>query len=464
MSDEAISKAPAEFDDVMVTSIEAGAFGSFTGGVALTFATRLLMLVGVIGSSVVVARWLGPQGFGALAVLNATIALTVQLGSAGLPSANTYFVARDRSRLGSVWANSVVFAFVGGTLFALFVVALAKAGTTLIGDVSPNLLVIAALSIPFQLLTLLGLNVLLATDRIGQMNLLDSMSPLFVLFNAIIVLVFLRSNLTMLVSFNTGAAIVLGLWMTAAIVRLANRQSDTHGFRPDAALFKSAMKYGLKFSVAIWAAILIYRVDLLIVSHFRGLEEAGVYAVASQVAALLVLLPGVIGTLLFPRITNQSDPAGTITMRATRHTTFIMLVICLLAAPASFLLPVLYGASFAPAPIQLLILLPGVYLLGIEAVLVQHFNSIGIPIALPLFWVLTLAVNVSLNLIFVPEFGARAAAVSSTIAYSLIFLLVTWYFLRHTGARLSQIFVLRGHELLRLFKMNRRDAESRHGI
>ena len=82
-------------------------FGSFVSGVALTFVTRVLMLAGVVGSSIVVARWLGPEGFGTLAVLNATVALTLQVASAGLPSANTYFIARDRRTLGPAWANAI---------------------------------------------------------------------------------------------------------------------------------------------------------------------------------------------------------------------------------------------------------------------------------------------------------------------------------------------------------------------
>src|SRR5713226_1016738 len=178
---------------------EEPAYGSFKSGVALTFATRILTFVGGVGSSIVVARWLGPEGLGALAVLNVTVALALQIGSAGLPSANTYFIAQDRKRLGSAWANTIIFAFVWGALLLLFVVALAEIKPALFGSVPTNLVVIAAISIPFQLLTLLGLNVLLALDRIGQMNLLDSLSPLLLLFNAIIVLVILHSRLSALV-------------------------------------------------------------------------------------------------------------------------------------------------------------------------------------------------------------------------------------------------------------------------
>jgi len=68
-----------------------------------------------------------------------------------------------------------------------------------------------------------------------------------------------------------------------------------------------------------------------------------------------------------------------------------MLIMSVLVAGGSFLLPLVYGARFADATIQLLILLPGVCLIGIESVLVQHFTGTGLPAAIPVFWLLTLA-------------------------------------------------------------------------
>ena len=434
----------------MVESIEEGAFSSFTGGVALTFATRLLMLVGAVGASVIVGRWLGPEGLGVLAVLNVTVALAVQIGSAGLPSANTYFLSLDRRRLGSAWANTIIFAFVWGALLLLFVVVLARINPALFGSVPTKLIVIAAISIPFQLLTLLGLNVLLAMDRIGQMNLLDSMSSVLLLVNAIAVLLILHSRLPVLVTFNTAATIVLAIAMIWMIARLLKRQRDADAFRPNAALFKNTMKYGLKFSIPVMAAILIFRFDLLIVNHFRGAAEAGVYAVASQTANLLLMLPGVIATLLFPRLASSKDQRGGFAAEVTRHASFVMLLMCLAAAAAAFLLPLIYGARFADATVQLLILLPGVYLVSIEAVLVQHFMGTGLPIAIPVFWLVTVAVSLGLNFALVPIFGARGAALTSTLSYALIFALVAVYFCLKTGKTPSETFLLRSRELREL--------------
>ena len=445
MSDQLVIGAPTE-SAAAVTPVETGAFGSFASGVALTIATRLLMLLGTVGASVVVARWLGPEGLGSLAVLNTTIVLALAIGSLGLTSSNTYFIAKDRQTLAPVWANAIVFALCGGALVGVAVGALVKFTPSLFGGVSSDLILIAALSIPFQFLLSLGLNVLLAMDRIRRLNFMDAMAPALALFNAIVVLLILRSNLKVLVSFNTAATVVLSAGMLWAIGRLIVRQKERSPFRPNGPLFRGALSYGLRFFIPLVAAILIFRVDLLIVNHFRGAAEAGVYAVASQVANLLTMLPGVIAMLLFPRVASYQDPRGEFAIQVTRHVSFVMLIMCVVVAAGSFLLPLIYGARFTGATIQLLILLPGVCLIGIESVLVQHFTGTGLPVAIPVFWLITLAVSLGLNLALVPVFGARGAAITSTISYALIFLFVAVYFCLKTGRRPIEIFLLRGHE------------------
>jgi len=437
-----------------VSSVEAApsapVSGQFVSGIALTFGTRVLMLAGLLGSSILVAHWLGPEGVGTLAVLNATVALTLQIASAGLPSANTYFIARDRRNLGPVWANAIMFALVVGSLAALCIFAVGKLKPSLFGGAPTGLLGIAAISIPFQLLILVGLNVLLAVGRIGQMNLLESLSPAFSLLNATVALVILGAGLKPLVTFNTGAAIVVSFLLLATVGKVLRAQDERRAARPDLSLLQKMLRYAMKFYISIMAGFVIFRADLLIVNYFRGEAEAGVYAIASQVSFLLLMLPGVIATLLFPRVAAQPDPRAEFAVQVTRNASLMMLVICLAAAAGSFALPLVYGARFAEATTQLLILLPGVYLVGLESVLVQHFTGTDLPAAIPGFWIVTVLVNVGLNLALVPAFGARAAALNSTLSYALIFVLVAWYFCRKTGRRPGEIFLPRAGDLRHL--------------
>lgn len=403
----------------------------FSRDVAWTLATRLLMIVNSVAAGIIVAHWLGAKGVGELAVINVAVTTIVQLGSFGLPSSNTYFIAQDRAHFRAATINSFLFAALSGSLLAVALSGVASLRPDWFGFVPPELIRIAAISIPFQLVTLIGLNILLAVGKIREFNLLDLVGQSFVLVNALVVLIVLSLGLDALVKLNTATSVLVSV-VVAVLLIVAGKKLLQSSWRADAALLRRMITYGLKFHISVLAGAIIFRADLLVVNHFRGAAEAGVYSVATQFGLLLMLLPSVIATLLFPRVTAEQDAHGETTWLVTKHTALIMLVCCLAAVPVSFLLPLVYGSAFSDATTLLLILLPGVYLIGLESVLVQHFNALGLPRTIPVYWLVTLVVNLVLVFALVPQFGAYGAAIASTVSYALIFGLVAFYFLATT--------------------------------
>jgi O-antigen/teichoic acid export membrane protein len=425
----------------------------FSTHVAWTFATRTLMIVNSVAAGIIVARWLGTTGVGQLAVINVALATVVQIGSFGLPSANTYFISQDPARLRTTAVNSLIFATFVGSLLAIGLNYVAEFRPDWFGFVSARLIRIASVSIPAQLITLIALNILLAVAKIREFNLLDLAGQSFVLLNALLALIVLRRGLATLVVLNAAAAILVSV-VAGVLIWIAARRLARSQWRADASLLAQMLRYGIKFHVSILAGAIIFRADLLVVNHFRGPDEAGVYSVATQFGMLLMLLPGVIATLLFPRVTAEQDQQGHTTALVERHTALVTFFCCLAAVPFSFLLPLIYGPGFIEATRFLLILLPGVYLVGLESVLVQYFNAQGLPRIIPVYWVVTLVVNLVLVFVLVPRLGAQGAALASTLSYALIFGLVTREFLATTGQSFSSVFVLRRGELRQLLSVS----------
>lgn len=411
----------------------------FSKDVVWTLGTRVLMIVNSVAAGIIVARWLGAKGTGELAVINVAVTTIVQLGSLGLPSSNTYFIAQDRAHFRAATINSLLFATGIGSVLALLLSGVASVRPDWFGFVSTDLIRIASAQIPFLLLTLIGLNILLALGKIREFNLLDLAGQSFVLINALVILIFAGLGLDALVKLNTITSILVSFIVVVLLVAGGKQLVDSK-WRADAALLRRMISYGLKFHISVLAGAIIFRADLLVVNHFRGAAEAGVYSVATQFGFLLMLLPSVIATLLFPRVTAEQDPRGQTTWSVTRQTALIMVVCCAAAVPGSFLLPLFYGSAFAEATLLLLILLPGVYLVGLESVLVQHFNAFGLPRAIPLYWLITLVVNLVLVFALVPRFGARGAAIASTVSYALIFCLVALQFRASTAASFGEGF------------------------
>ena len=421
---------------------------SFSKNVIWTFGARLAMVVNSVLAGIIVARWLGADGVGKLAVINVSVITLVQLGSLGLPSANTYFIAKDPNQFRRASLNSLLFAIIGGGLLAFGLMVITSSRPDWFGVVATDLFRIAAISIPFQLITLIGLNIFLAIGKIREFNLLDVVGQSFVLINSFLALLILHAGLHTLITLNAVASVLVSLVIVFMLRSAARRlEAADKTWRSDLMLLKQMIGYGIKSHIAILAGTLIFRADLLVVNHFRNASEAGVYSLASQMATLLMMLPSVIATLLFPRVTAEQDKTGNTTCVVARHTALVMLLCCLAAVPLSLLLPVVYGSVFTDATTQLLILLPGVFFIGLQSVLVQHFNAMGLPKTVPVFWVVTLVINLMMVFLMVPRYGARGAAWASTISYSLISFLMIGYFLVETRRSLSELFVLRPVEV-----------------
>jgi O-antigen/teichoic acid export membrane protein len=175
------------------------------------------------------------------------------------------------------------------------------------------------------------------------------------------------------------------------------------------------------------------------------------------------MMPNVISTLLFPRTAGAQDHSGEMTCRVTRHAVFIMLILCAAAIPAAFILAAIYGPGFSQVPILFLILLPGIFLLGIETIQVQHFAGLGLPRTIPIFWIGVMTLNLALNISLVPRFGAYGAAISSSLSYVVIFILVAAYFRARTGLGIGYAFLIRRDELRELFTATLSQLDPREG-
>ncbi len=93
-------------------------------------------------------------------------------------------------------------------------------------------------------------------------------------------------------------------------------------------------------------------------------------------------------------------------------------------------IPLLFGREFAPASLAFRWLLPGIYFLGLQVILVQFLNGRGFPIVIVFVWLGAFFVNLALNLFLIPRFGYLGASYASSLVYSLVFVLVLAHILR----------------------------------
>ena len=137
-----------------------------------------------------------------------------------------------------------------------------------------------------------------------------------------------------------------------------------------------------------------------------------------QITLLLLMIPNVISWLLLPKVTASQQTAIEITCRTSRYTLAIMLLACVSAIPASFILPVVYGTGFEAIPMIVLLLLPGTFFLSLQMIIVQYFVGTGLPLIISLLWVATLVLNILLN-IFIYKSIRKCSFSSSETSFKI---------------------------------------------
>lgn len=389
----------------------------FVRKVSETFATRVVIIGMGVVTSAAVARLLGPAGKGLYSVALLIGGLGAQFGNLGLHASNTYFVAGNRKHLPVAIGNSLgVSLGLGGlgAAAAWFVFYLFPSLAPLQGF----LLAAALASVPVSLAYLLLVNVLLSVHEVRAYNQIEVFSKVLAIL--LIGLLFwlgrvsagdlFLANLLVLVF---GSAWVL--WKLESLFALGPVLSRR--------FFVESLSYGWKSYLATLFAFLVLRIDQLMVQYMLGAEQLGYYSTAVNMIDMVYMLPVVVGTLLFPKLSAMGTDREkwAFTKKVSLAIFFIMAIFCL---PAAFLCkPVLllvYGKGFEAAVPAFLWLLPAIVMISTNAVFMNYFGSIGNPMVTVYSPGLAAAANVLLNLKLIPSYGIVGASIASVIAYGIM--------------------------------------------
>jgi len=404
---------------------------SLTKGGLLTFVTQsALFLFGLI-ASIILARALGPVGRGAYALAILIASVLTKVGSLGLEAANVYYGASRKEQLHDLISNSITVALALG----LSLTILSGAAFTL--PWPRSYLQANAIPLPLLWLALVTVPMLLAS---GYLNSLLLSQERIVEYNATgIASIALRLALllVLLIGLHRGLAGALWAYVLATlggmllIAYFINRMAPLR-MAFNRRLFRETLGYGIKAHVGNLAQFLNYRLDMFLIGYFLGPAAVGFYAVAVGMAERLWMIPGALATVLFPRVSaGDEGQANALTPKVARHTIFITLILATgLAILAKPLIVLLFGASFEPAVVPLLLLLPGVVALSLSKILTSDLAGRGRPEFGAIAAWASLAVTVSLDLFLIPRWGIAGAALASTLAYSLATIIVVLAFLK----------------------------------
>ncbi len=414
---------------------------------AMTFGTRIGIVLVNIPTSILVARLLGTEGQGTYASAVIFPTMFASIGLMGIDSAHTYLLSGRRATLGQINTQSlrmmVALSLIISALYMLFVNLYKGAHDPALSSV----LMLSTVIVPVLLAKYLSVAMLLGLNRIKWFNAGN-------MLQAATLLVLMCVNMFVVNGGVRGAVVAYVLSEVTVVilaVRVARLASDGRPLfeTPPRGLLKRSLLYGLSGHAGSVLVQFTYRFDMFLVLSMLGLGAQGLYSISVLLAEKLSHIPQSVQVVLFPKLSSlPPEEANRLTPRVLRNSLFLTflaaLVLFLLSRP---LLVLFYGTPYLPALRAFQILIPGIVMLSIAKILSGDFSGRDRRIYHTIASGVGFAVNLALCLVWIRPYGIEGAAWASTVAYSLQSVVMLFYFKRFSGRGIAESVLVRGEDL-----------------
>ena len=406
-------------------------------------------------NSVLLSRWLGPEGRGEVAAAMLWPTLLVYLSSLGLIASILYFSALPESNTQQIFSNGIAFASIQ-SIVAIIIGLISL--RWLLHSQSESVVSAGKLYlfvIPLSLVIQYGTSILQGQMRISIFNYLRAIVPIGYLIGTIALM--LSGQLTLLniiilhLSLN-------GFVLVATLIYLA-RLGVSLRLRVNGLLAKQMMKYGLKVHIGILSGIANLSLDQVLMAALLPPAYLGLYVVAVSSAGVSQVFSQAVQMVLTPSITkkeNQSERVAVLQGVFRRYWLLSLVVTTMIGLLLPVAIPFVFGNNFRGAIWPAEVLLLGALFIGAKEVLAGGAQALGNPWLGSKAQLGALIITIALLYFLLPRLGIMGAAIATAAAY-LAQLVIVVSGLRHShNISLTGLFYISSKDIssaLNLFEL-----------
>jgi O-antigen/teichoic acid export membrane protein len=332
-----------------------------------------------VASSVILARWLGPDGRGQYAVAASITAIGVQCVTLGFPASITYFAAMHPGSLRALLRRAQGIVAAAGLVFALVVWALRlTAHAQWCSNINDAVLGMACVNVLATGALLITQGACLAAEEGWRFGWSDAIARLLaIIAMAIVVGISGFSPFSALVC-TAGATGITAFWLLRTpSLRMAGESDNVPGIGTE-------LHYGLRSAIAGALGAIPVRVLTIAVATREGDAASGQFAVALSVAETIVVLGGTFAATRMPKMVRARNQSQALRreLLQTLASVSVGAAVCGLGI-AAFARPIFrfaFGERFVPAAGLLVDCMPGAACLAIASVCQYALAARGLPI------------------------------------------------------------------------------------
>jgi O-antigen/teichoic acid export membrane protein len=379
---------------------------------------RGLHFVSLLLLNIFLSRFLKADGMGAIFFLVNLFSLWVLIGSFNMDGSFTYFSASKKVHhnqlavLGGIWA--IIISIICFFLFTIYFNHFNK-------DLATNGINLSQCGFYYLLGIILGNYFTALFYSLGNFRLPNIILVLSNLLLVVLIYFGKQTNATTQNIVNDYFLFSL-LQGIALVVTFFIKYKGYINIRlPNFLHLKQIFKYSAIVLSGNFIFFFVYRIDYWFVKNWCHLQgDLGNYIQASKLAQMLLILPQILASSIFPAIASGEQSDLVVRNIAKLFKLFIVLYVVVITSCLLFgkwLFPTVFGSSFTTMYYPMLILLPGIFCLSISALLSAYFsgkkqNKYNVYAAL-----FALFIMISLSFMLKKNYTIETAALISSIAY-----------------------------------------------
>ena len=208
-------------------------------------------------------------------------------------------------------------------------------------------------------------------------------------------------------------------------------------------VFLQTITYGIKAHIGKITERLHTRACIFLIGALSSTSDIGLYSVTIGISETLLYFSNAASLAISSRVKNEPEQQATDAKTVLRHVLPIAVGLSvLLALVGQYIIEIFFGNAFVEAHSALKLILPGITMYTIYPVVSAYLINIGKSSLASFCSIVGLCCNVVLNVLLIPDFGIKGAAISSSISYTLTALFSLMIFVRHSRSSMSSALLL----------------------
>ena len=420
-------------------------FSIFTRDVVL-FGTTLL-------TSVVIARYLGPEKMGIWTLLLLIPGYAEAFGRLQIEVSSVYFIGKGKVKLGeATFILNLVSVIILSVIASVGILNIDFLHNQIFKNVEMDvkkLIYGVFLIIPLRFLYINYSYLLIACEEIKSYNKLLIIQAVTTSILSVV--------MVMLMDFGIlGALIGSIIGLLISISYGIAKVNILDKIRPNfnIGLIIEMLKYSTQLYITGLIGFFQNNVATLIAALYVAPAQIAFFALGKSISDISTrMVPTAVNTILFPRISASNDERKSIDLaiRSFRVTLLLIstttIILFCLIKPIIF---ILYGSNYYPLIDIFAIIIVSVVAVQSSSVFISYLTGSGNVQLLPKISILPLLLQITLSFCLVPEFGIRGIAISYSISCACLFVFQVTFFLKLTGTKIECLFI--GYEDFKTIK------------